>query len=147
MDFMLTLFHGIALLERIARHYESINSIADGIVLMDRAIRVFPSLVQKRSVDTKMNKYLDIIDRLRGFKQSIVEEAKTPFTLENNREKLVELWTVYSSDDKQIPPVPSEEWKRLGFQGTDPSSDFRGMGLLGLNQFLYICSCQIIQLL
>ena len=26
----------------------------------------------------------------------------------------------------------SEQWKELGFQGTDPATDFRGMGIFGL---------------
>ena len=26
----------------------------------------------------------------------------------------------------------SEQWTLIGFQGTDPATDFRGMGLLGL---------------
>jgi len=31
----------------------------------------------------------------------------------------------------------SEQWKTIGFQGTDPSTDFRGMGVLGLDNLLY----------
>lgn len=31
----------------------------------------------------------------------------------------------------------SKEWGELGFQGTDPATDFRGMGLLGLEQLVY----------
>lgn len=32
----------------------------------------------------------------------------------------------------------SERWKELGFQGTDPSTDFRGAGLFGLSQLVYL---------
>lgn len=31
----------------------------------------------------------------------------------------------------------TEEWGKLGFQGKDPATDFRGMGLLGLIQLVY----------
>ena len=31
----------------------------------------------------------------------------------------------------------SEEWGELGFQGKDPSTDFRGMGMLAANQLLF----------
>lgn len=34
----------------------------------------------------------------------------------------------------------SSEWGELGFQGKDPSSDFRGMGMLGLVQLDYFAS-------
>lgn len=35
-----------------------------------------------------------------------------------------------------VPPVPSAAWAALGFQGLDPSTDFRGMGCLGLRQLV-----------
>lgn len=31
-----------------------------------------------------------------------------------------------------VPPRPSKEWKRLGFQGEDPVTDIRGMGMLSI---------------
>jgi hypothetical protein len=30
----------------------------------------------------------------------------------------------------------SKQWTDVGFQGDDPKTDFRGMGMLGLNQLL-----------
>ena len=33
-----------------------------------------------------------------------------------------------------------EQWVALGFQGRDPATDFRGMGLLGLIQLLYLAT-------
>ena len=29
------------------------------------------------------------------------------------------------------------DWTEIGFQGSDPSTDFRGMGILGLSQLVY----------
>lgn len=46
------------------------------------------------------------------------------------------LWTATYPDTKLESRV-SEQWKLLGFQGTDPATDFRGMGLLGLEQLVY----------
>lgn len=34
-------------------------------------------------------------------------------------------------------PLIGEHWKVLGFQGTNPATDFRGMGLLGLLNLIY----------
>ncbi|KAI4797796.1 hypothetical protein KUCAC02_024843 [Chaenocephalus aceratus] len=31
----------------------------------------------------------------------------------------------------------SKQWCEIGFQGSDPKTDFRGMGLLGLSNLLY----------
>ena len=41
-----------------------------------------------------------------------------------------------------FPGVPlaqrvTSEWVRLGFQGDDPATDFRGMGVLGLHNLVY----------
>lgn len=41
-----------------------------------------------------------------------------------------------------MPSVPLEaritkDWQRIGFQGTDPATDFRGMGMLGLRCLQY----------
>ena len=31
----------------------------------------------------------------------------------------------------------TEQWLRIGFQGADPATDFRGMGVLGLQNLVY----------
>lgn len=49
---------------------------------------------------------------------------------------LMRLWAATYPDTKLESRV-SEQWKLLGFQGTDPATDFRGMGLLGLEQLVY----------
>lgn len=35
-----------------------------------------------------------------------------------------------------VPSIPDKRWQDIGFQGLDPSTDFRGMGLLGLDDLL-----------
>ncbi|OWF37266.1 ELMO domain-containing protein 2-like [Mizuhopecten yessoensis] len=52
---------------------------------------------------------------------------------------LLELW------DNMMPGVKLEtricnQWKELGFQGEDPKTDFRGMGVLGLYQLLHFAT-------
>lgn len=32
----------------------------------------------------------------------------------------------------------TRQWQELGFQGTDPATDFRGAGLLALETLLYV---------
>ncbi|KAJ1538097.1 hypothetical protein HK096_001794, partial [Nowakowskiella sp. JEL0078] len=63
--------------------------------------------------------------------------ANTPFDKLNliHERKLELLWTLYKPD------VPyqriTKNWTSIGFQGSDPSTDFRGMGLLGLDDLIY----------
>ena len=54
----------------------------------------------------------------------------------SHEKRLLELWTLL------MPDVPllhrhSKQWERLGFQGTDPATDFRGVGVLGLDMLWY----------
>jgi ELMO domain-containing protein len=51
--------------------------------------------------------------------------------------KLMQLWKAVFPD-AQLESRVSEQWKKMGFQGTDPATDFRGMGLLGLQNLIYI---------
>ncbi|GAM25161.1 hypothetical protein SAMD00019534_083360 [Acytostelium subglobosum LB1] len=50
---------------------------------------------------------------------------------------LMKLWTTTFPSVKLESRV-SEQWKILGFQGTDPATDFRGMGVFGLDNLIYI---------
>ncbi|PJF17593.1 putative transcriptional corepressor [Paramicrosporidium saccamoebae] len=64
---------------------------------------------------------------------SIERLCRTPYDHDNpaHRKLLVRLWTAWKTDP--LPEIPSEEWKELGFQGTDPATDFRAMGLFALH--------------
>lgn len=42
-------------------------------------------------------------------------------------------------DDVQT-DIRKPDWTAIGFQGKDPSTDFRGMGILGLQQLLFFAS-------
>ncbi|KAI9366073.1 ELMO/CED-12 family-domain-containing protein [Zopfochytrium polystomum] len=50
--------------------------------------------------------------------------------------KLLDFWEAAKPDEKLTGRI-SEQWKALGFQGDDPATDFRGMGMLGLDDLLY----------
>ena len=52
-----------------------------------------------------------------------------------HEQKLLQLWSLLQ------PGVPlatrkTKQWQNIGFQGDDPKTDFRGMGLLGLENLL-----------
>jgi hypothetical protein len=38
----------------------------------------------------------------------------------------------------QLVPRFGQHWGRIGFQGDDPATDLRGVGMLGLLQLLYL---------
>ena len=51
--------------------------------------------------------------------------------------KLLRLWQLARPDEALVGRV-SPQWKTLGFQGSDPATDFRGMGVLGLELLLFM---------
>lgn len=73
------------------------------------------------------------------FKKIIRNYQKERYNSENqiHEEKLLKIWNLSSIEDKPIENRISKEWQYLGFQGTDPATDFRGMGRLGLECMLY----------
>jgi len=69
---------------------------------------------------------------------SALDQVRAPYDSSNRRHEamLAQLWTLLK------PGVPRAErftplWKDIGFQGTDPATDFRGMGLLGLQNLVH----------
>uniref|UniRef100_A0A0K0D6D8 ELMO domain-containing protein n=1 Tax=Angiostrongylus cantonensis TaxID=6313 RepID=A0A0K0D6D8_ANGCA len=52
-------------------------------------------------------------------------------------EKMLELWRLLRPDD-HISSCSGRHWRIIGFQSDDPSRDFRGMGILSLEQLIYM---------
>jgi len=55
---------------------------------------------------------------------------------EEHEKLLMRFWNAVCPNTKLESRV-SEQWKTIGFQGTDPATDFRGMGVLGLKHLIY----------
>lgn len=55
---------------------------------------------------------------------------------------LEELWTNLRPNVTRKGGRITEEWGDLGFQGKDPSTDFRGAGMLGLMQLVFLSKTQ-----
>lgn len=75
-----------------------------------------------------------------GFNQLLDEIEslkKIKYDSENteHESKLLELWN-HLMPNQVLESRVSSLWKDLGFQGDDPKTDFRGMGLLGLENLL-----------
>ncbi|XP_063165742.1 ELMO domain-containing protein 2 isoform X1 [Candoia aspera] len=53
-----------------------------------------------------------------------------------HEEQLMELWNLLMPHEKLKARI-TKQWCDIGFQGDDPKTDFRGMGMLGLTNLLY----------
>lgn len=59
---------------------------------------------------------------------------------EEHERKLEMLWQLMLPNEERTGGRYTREWGRIGFQQADPASDFRGGGLLGLEQLLFIAT-------
>ncbi len=50
---------------------------------------------------------------------------------------LESLWTLLRPDVRRRGGRVTDEWQELGFQGSNPATDFRGMGVLGLESLVH----------
>jgi ELMO domain-containing protein len=64
---------------------------------------------------------------------------------ENNEENinlLKKLWKNLKPEI-ELKEMNNDEWSDMGFQGKNPSTDFRGMGLLGLDVLVFITTHEL----
>jgi len=81
------------------------------------------------------------IEHIWGYRQLLhqVEHLRlTPFDSQNEEHetKLISLWNSLMPDTPLSDRI-TKQWQDIGFQGDDPKTDFRGMGLLGLENLLF----------
>jgi ELMO domain-containing protein len=97
------------------------------------------SLTKKQSILFKINLKREKINK---FKEYITE----PYDEKNEKhEKLLMLLWKVCFPNVELKNRISNQWKDIGFQGTNPSTDFRGVGVFGLwNIIYYATTCNII---
>ncbi|OAD00516.1 hypothetical protein MUCCIDRAFT_146855 [Mucor lusitanicus CBS 277.49] len=111
-----------------------LNSVLEAIVTKKQ----FP----RQSIDTPaahvLAKSLDRIHQSNVLLNTIEELVKTKYDAANDlhEEKLLKLWSEMMPDTKLESRI-TKQWVEIGFQGNDPATDFRGMGIQGLNDLLY----------
>lgn len=83
-------------------------------------------------------KLIGSIYRLLVFKQHVVKLASRKYDSTNpeHEKMLEELWDVLCPEIRRDARI-TRQWGEIGFQGSDPATDFRGMGILGLQCILH----------
>ncbi|KAJ9693617.1 hypothetical protein PVL29_009533 [Vitis rotundifolia] len=73
-------------------------------------------------------------ERLRNMQQRL----EVPFdgSCVEHQDALRELWSL-AYPGRELPCLKSELWKEMGWQGTDPSTDFRGGGFISLENLIF----------
>ncbi|WJX83388.1 hypothetical protein P8452_66053 [Trifolium repens] len=73
-------------------------------------------------------------ERLRNLRQRL----EVPFdgSKTEHQDALLQLWKL-AYPDRELPPLKSDLWKEMGWQGSDPSTDFRGGGFISLENLIF----------
>ncbi|OWM73141.1 hypothetical protein CDL15_Pgr001255 [Punica granatum] len=73
-------------------------------------------------------------ERLRSLQQRL----EVPFdgSRLQHQDALKKLWRL-AYPDRELPSLKSELWKDMGWQGSDPSTDFRGGGFISLENLIF----------
>ncbi|XP_053695273.1 ELMO domain-containing protein 2 [Sabethes cyaneus] len=72
----------------------------------------------------------------------VEQHRSTPYDCNDaeHETKLISLWKMLMGEENKLKGRVSDQWQDIGFQGDDPKTDFRGMGMLGLENLLYFAS-------
>lgn len=82
---------------------------------------------------------LSDIKRANGARAAVHAAKDTPFSGTPEQEvKLERLWNLLQPNVTRSGGRISSDWGRIGFQQSDPASDFRSAGELALNQLVYM---------
>ncbi|BGP29817.1 hypothetical protein JCM10296v2_001563 [Rhodotorula toruloides] len=80
---------------------------------------------------------LERVLRTYAIVDAVQELAETTFPSDGSADgELKELWSIFKPETK-LPSMSGKHWQEIGFQNISPATDFRGVGMLGLQAFLY----------
>ncbi|BGP45807.1 hypothetical protein JCM10450v2_001637 [Rhodotorula kratochvilovae] len=80
---------------------------------------------------------LTLVNRTYALTAAAVDRAATPCTEDGSADpQLRELWRLLRPE-RDWEGVRGKEWQEVGFQNVSPATDFRAVGMLGLDAFLY----------
>lgn len=112
------------------------NVVQYSIYVVLRVKRINPQIHPQFS-----KSFAKCIEHIWGYRQ-LTQEVEalrtTPYDADNedHESKLLTLWKLLMPS-VQLESRVTKQWQEIGFQGDDPKTDFRGMGLLGLENLVY----------
>ncbi|PVH61345.1 hypothetical protein PAHAL_3G015000 [Panicum hallii] len=76
----------------------------------------------------------DFVERLKLLRQRL--DVPYDCSSVKHQDALKELWSL-AYPHRQLPPLKSDLWKDMGWQNSDPSTDFRAGGFMSLENLIY----------
>ncbi|KAG0336166.1 hypothetical protein BG000_006859 [Podila horticola] len=121
------------------RELEAADCNAEQITLQILRKKRFPqSGVPGTRAARKLQYALDRIASTHQLAREINQRVHTKYDSTNptHERKLLLLWDLLCPNEK-LTGRYTKQWTDIGFQGRDPATDFRGMGMLGLDDLVY----------
>ena len=100
------------------------------------AKQIYPSPEPHERLQTHIDKLLSTYQD----SAKIVKRSQVTYSKDNKEDiaKLRQLWELLQPAGTKLPEdMQTKQWQDLGFQGKDPATDWRSVGLLGLDSMLY----------
>lgn len=107
---------------------------------METIMRVKRIIPEKNETFVKSMPYLlcKIISYNALFNEvDLIRSIQYDETNDEHENSLKKLWCLIKKDD-ELNERHTSRWNEIGFQGTNPATDFRGMGILGLKNMIYL---------
>lgn len=119
---------------------DAVSVEEDAVEACADAIMRVKGVKEQKDPGFKMNLQV-CLGQISGYKRlyaSVEEMRKQPFDSENSDHEamLVNLWELLMPSVKLESRI-TKQWGDIGFQGDDPKTDFRGMGMLGLTNLTF----------
>ncbi|XP_019389925.1 PREDICTED: ELMO domain-containing protein 2 isoform X2 [Crocodylus porosus] len=97
-------------------------------------------IIEQKNKDFKTDLQVCLL-QISGYKQLYLDVEnlrKVPYDSDNeeHEEELIKLWNLLMPHENLKARI-TKQWCNIGFQGDDPKTDFRGMGMLGLVNLVY----------
>ncbi|KAF9026797.1 hypothetical protein BGZ52_005685 [Haplosporangium bisporale] len=121
------------------RELEAADCNAEQITLQILRKKRFPESGAPETRAAKKLQYsLDRIASTHQLAREINQRVHTKYdsTNQTHERKLLLLWDLLCPN-KKLTGRYTKQWTDIGFQGKDPATDFRGMGMLGLDDLVY----------
>jgi len=92
----------------------------------------------KQNVHACVRTWLQAEKGIMHLMKELEELSKIQYSSDNpsHERQLESLWTLLKPGVSK-PERITDKWQDIGFQGKDPATDFRGMGILGLQNLVY----------
>nr|CRZ22823.1 Bm8802 [Brugia malayi] len=99
----------------------------------------------------QFNEMKDVLKRslsqIRGYRQlrdHVENMCKEKYDRENeiHEKRLLKLWELLMPMEN-LEARMTNQWQKIGFQGHDPATDFRGMGILSLEQLIFLAQYDV----